>query len=75
MIRSLKALSLPLAALALISSLGLADTFKCTEANGCEVKLWDPANNKWGEAEHVPEGTIVDSKWAMPWGEGWSETN
>lgn len=75
MIRVLKAIALPIAMLTLASSLSLADTFKCTDADGCEVRLWDPDANEWGDPEEVPDGTIVDTRWAMPWGEGWSETN
>jgi hypothetical protein len=55
----------------LLAPLALAETFKCNQSTGCEVRLWNPNSQEWGEPEEVPDGTIVDSKWAMPWGEGW----
>lgn len=52
-----------------------AETFECTDAQNCEVRLWDPQEERWGEPEEVPDGTIVDTAWAMPWGDGWEATD
>lgn len=53
-------------------SSAVAGDFKCTQPDGCNVRLWDPGCSCWLTAEEVPNGTIVNSDWAMPWGEGWS---
>jgi hypothetical protein len=53
------------------AAVAVADLIKCTDSGGCEVRLWDPENSRWGDPEDVPKGTIIDSAWGLAWGEGW----
>lgn len=49
----------------------IGELIKCADNDGCQVRLWDPTTQSWGEPEPVPEGTIVSSDWAIGWGAGW----
>ncbi len=48
-----------------------AKTFQCQQAT-CLVRLKNPETGGWLPPEVLPRGTIVDTAWGMPYGEGWA---
>ncbi len=65
-------LMLPLVVLAAaLTSAAVAEPITCTRAAGCEVRIWNPTTQLWGPVEAVPNGTIVDTRYAIGWGAGW----
>lgn len=62
----------PLVLALLLAPLASADLLKCVQTEGCQVRLWNPTTQSWGDPEPAPRGTIIDTAWGMGWGEGWN---
>jgi hypothetical protein len=62
---------LPIAFVLLWVTPAIAEIIKCANSNGCQAKFWNPTTQTWGDPVDVPNGTIVDTRYAIGWGTGW----